>query len=106
MMLVRSLETGMNIFAVAPSSDPFRGLPKDSRIDFVAMVPYQLQVAMSSPQGIERLNRINTVLVGGATIAAAWQHAIQQLTCRVFSTYGMTETLSHIALQRLNGTNL
>jgi O-succinylbenzoic acid--CoA ligase len=103
MMLVRSFVTGMNIVAVEPSANPFDSIQPDLRIDFAAIVPYQLQAILASPSGINKLNNLKAILVGGATVSAKVKALLHPLRCPVYSSYGMTETISHIALQRLNG---
>jgi O-succinylbenzoic acid--CoA ligase len=102
MMLVRSLLAGMNIVAVIPSADPFSGLDDNIKIDFTALVPYQLQAILSSAQSRRKLNRLKAVLIGGAETDPQTQKKITRLKPAVYSTYGMTETISHIALQKLN----
>ena len=102
MMLVRGMELGLTMHIVAPSSQPFAALSDDVAIDFVAMVPLQLQTILDTQQD-ERLNSLKAILVGGAPVGDTLGDAIQRLNVPVFSTYGMTETVSHVALRRLNG---
>lgn len=104
MMIVRSLETGMNMIIVEPSSNPLEKVEEDDTIDFTALVPLQLETILKSPQR-EKLNKIKNVLIGGAAINPKTIKELEGLTCSLFATYGMTETLSHIALQKLNGIN-
>jgi o-succinylbenzoate---CoA ligase len=104
MMIVRSLETGMNMIIVEPSSNPLEKLEEDDTIDFTALVPLQLETILKSPQR-EKLNKIKNVLIGGAAINPKTIKELEGLICSFFATYGMTETLSHIALQKLNGIN-
>ena len=100
MMLVRGLHVGMNMIWVPPTANPMTDLPRVP--DFVAMVPLQLQTVLDETP--HQLNGIHAILVGGAPVSAALEEAIRrQVTSPVYSTYGMTETLSHIALRRLNG---
>jgi O-succinylbenzoic acid--CoA ligase len=101
MMLVRSLLTGMRIVAREPSSNPLEKLPEDLRIDFAALVPYQIETLLQSPQAM-RLGAIGTIIIGGAPLSAPTAHRLAALPCRAYLTYGMTETISHIALQRLD----
>src|SRR5260221_617468 len=103
MMLVRSLIAGMNIVAVEPSSNPFETIRPDLRIDFAAIVPYQLQNILDSASGKNTLNKLKAVLVGGAPVSTKVKALLHPLQCPVYSSYGMTETISHIALQALNG---
>ncbi len=102
MMLVRSLEVGMNMIIVEPSSNPLAKIEDETSIDFTAWVPLQLESILKSEQK-EKLNNIKIALIGGAAINHKTVKEIETLPCNFFATYGMTETLSHIALQKLNG---
>jgi O-succinylbenzoic acid--CoA ligase len=99
MMLVRGLVVGMDIVVQSPSSNPF--LTLDERIDFVALVPYQLTRALNESSAT--LSKVKTVIIGGAPLSEELKIRVKQLPGRYYATYGMTETISHIALQRLNG---
>ena len=100
MMLARGLHLGMDMVWVPPAANPLVDLPKSP--DFVAMVPLQLQTALDDTPRL--LSGIHAILVGGAPVSMALEEAIRnQVTSPVYSTYGMTETLSHVALRRLNG---
>lgn len=101
MMLVRGMEIGMTLYIVPPSSQPFDSLPDDLKFDFAAFVPLQVQTLLESEN--QRLEALKVILVGGAAIGASLHAQIRSLNVAAFSTYGMTETVSHVALQRLNG---
>ncbi len=103
MMLVRSLEISMNIIAVEPCANPFERIEPNGKIDFVALVPYQIKSILNSPQRFF-LNQVQTVLVGGAPLDHSTKLALQNCKSLFFETYGMTETISHIALKQLNGS--
>jgi len=102
MMLVRSFTTGMKIIATTPVSNPLLKIPSTLEIDFVALVPYQLHEIIQRSQ-FDRLNKIKKLIVGGGSLSQHDQEKLQQVNCRVYATYGMTETISHIALQAVNG---
>lgn len=102
MMLVRSFVTGMKIIAVNPSLNPFAALPLNLKIDFVAMVPLQVHEVIRSAQG-QLLNSVKNIIVGGAPLSVETMENLSCLSGRIFETYGMTETVSHIALRRING---
>ncbi|GAA4354810.1 AMP-binding protein [Hymenobacter saemangeumensis] len=104
MMLVRGLERQMHLTIVEPQADPLALVPADAAFDFAAFVPLQLRTLLDGGQ-TPRLNRMKTILVGGATVETSLQKAIQPLTVPVYHTYGMTETCSHVALRRLNGAD-
>lgn len=102
MMLVRSLVIGMNTIATEPCADPLKDIGNE-RIDFVALVPYQVKTILQSTASLKKLDSINVVIVGGAALDQQSVDLLQSSKCRVFLTYGMTETISHIALQKING---
>ena len=72
-------------------------------VDFLAVVPMQLYNTLQCAAEAERLARVRCVIVGGGAVDEALQRRLSGMPCRVYSTYGMTETLSHIALRPLNG---
>ena len=107
MMVVRSIERKLRLFSVKPSGHPLsdESLSKmvEMDFDFVAMVPMQVYNTLQVPQERERLSRIKHLIIGGGAIDDALAEELRSLPGAVWSTYGMTETLSHIALRRLNG---
>lgn len=107
MMVVRSIERKLRLFSVKPSGHPLsdESLTKmvEMDFDFVAMVPMQVYNTLQVPQERERLSRIKHLIIGGGAIDDALAEELRSLPGAVWNTYGMTETLSHIALRRLNG---
>jgi O-succinylbenzoic acid--CoA ligase len=104
MMLVRSLEVGMNLHVIEPSANPFDTLPEDVTIDFTALVPYQVQSLLTSKHK-EKFSSTKVVLIGGAALSNSLRENLKSMHGSFYATYGMTETLSHIALQKLNGSD-
>jgi O-succinylbenzoic acid--CoA ligase len=102
MMLVRSFVTNMKIVAVTPSSNPFSELEPNCKIDFMAVVPLQLNEIVHSNTSFW-LNQVKKIIVGGAEVSSDLQKKLAPFSSEIFATYGMTETISHIALQHLNG---
>lgn len=102
MMVVRSLQRGLQLTTVRPSSHPLADdtLPN---FTFAAMVPMQVYNTLKVPRERERLIHIRHLIIGGGAISDELAQMIKPLPNAVWSTYGMTETLSHIALRRLNG---
>lgn len=72
-------------------------------IGFAAMVPMQVYNSLQVPEERERLMSIRHLIIGGGAIDDALAAELRTFPNAVWSTYGMTETLSHIALRRLNG---
>ncbi len=75
----------------------------DTPLRFAAMIPLQVYNTLQVPEERERLCRTDILIIGGGAIDHELEARIQELPIHVYSTYGMTETLSHIALRRLNG---
>lgn len=107
MMVVRSLERGMKLVTVPPSGHPYADLPAEfqalGRITFAAMVPLQVYNALQVPEETEWLRSIDHLIIGGGAIDERVAQQLRTFPKHVWSTYGMTETLSHIALRRLSG---
>lgn len=104
MMLVRSLITGLRILAVEPSANPLIRVPVDKFVQFTAMVPYQINAVLESKHP-HLLNNLEKVLIGGAPLNDQDREALNRFQCECFETYGMTETVSHIALRLVNTEN-
>lgn len=105
MMLVRALEANMKIIAVEPVADPLKNLLQDVQPDFAAFVPLQLEEILKNSESVKKLNRFQSAIIGGAAVNPSLLEKIKTLSCDVYATYGMTETVSHIALQKLNGVD-
>ena len=106
MMVVRALERKLKLVTVPPSGHPLADLsPQLSVLSFAAMVPMQVYNALQVPAECERLKQIRHLIIGGGAIDDALAAALKSFPHHVWSTYGMTETLSHIALRKLNGAD-
>lgn len=106
MMVVRSMERGLKLFTVEPSGHPLNHsqlATDDCQIDFAAMVPLQVYNTLQVPEERKRLLQIRHLIIGGGAIDEALGAELKNFPNAVWSTYGMTETLSHIALRRLSG---
>jgi o-succinylbenzoate---CoA ligase len=101
MMVVRSLINSMPIIAIEPSSNPFLTI-SDQTADFAAMVPLQVYDVVRS-QKRTWLDRLKVLIIGGGAPDRETVELLQPYSCICYSTYGMTETISHIALRQLNG---
>lgn len=100
MMLVRAMVLGLELDYVSPSSNPLADVSKS--YDFCAVVPLQLE------NSLDALGRIKTLIVGGAALSRKVQEqeqarlpAGQVQETQIFEAYGMTETITHIALKKV-----
>lgn len=113
MVVVRSIERHLHLISVSPSGHPLKnidlkdinGKDVNGEINFAAMVPMQVYNTLQVPEERERLTHIRHLIIGGGAIDASLEKELQALpgNIAIWSTYGMTETLSHIALRRING---
>ena len=93
MMFVRGLILGLDMDLVEPSSNPV--VKSDVKYDFVAMLPMQVQ------NSIGKLKNVKKLIIGGSKINNELVKELSTLKTQVFETYGMTETLTHIAAKNI-----
>ena len=108
MVVVRSIERHLHLISVSPSGHPLKDVnlkEVNGEITFAAMVPMQVYNTLQVPEERERLSHIRHLIIGGGAIDASLEKELRSLpgNIAIWSTYGMTETLSHIALRRING---
>ena len=108
MVVVRSIERHLHLISVSPSGHPLKDVnlkEVNGEITFAAMVPMQVYNTLQVPEERERLCHIRHLIIGGGAIDASLEKELRSLpgNIAIWSTYGMTETLSHIALRRING---
>ena len=101
MVVVRSLVWGLRLMAVEPSGHPLKGLTESPT--FAAMVPMQVYNSLKVEEERRLLRDIKHLIIGGGAINRDMAEELRGFPNAVWSTYGMTETLSHIALRRLSG---
>jgi len=99
MMLVRSMVYGWNLTVARPTSTPLSALT--SPYDFAAFTPMQLATLNESQ--LQLLSRFGSVIIGGAAVSESLCVRLAKYCDNVYETYGMAETLSHIALRKLTG---
>lgn len=102
MMVVRALVGNLHLQLAAPSSHPLRNVP-GTLPTFLAVTPMQALATLRDDTERALFERIPRIIIGGGAISSELHAALQHCEGEVYSTYGMTETLSHIAMRRLNG---
>ena len=93
MMLVRAMILGWEIDTITPK----KTIILNKTYDFVAMTPQQVY------HSLETLPYIDTLLIGGAPIDSVLEEQLQQYNTKCYASYGMTETITHVALRKING---
>ena len=94
MMFVRAYVLGLELDCIKPSSNPLEAVL--GSYDFCAMVPLQLE------NSIEYLHHIKTLIVGGAKLSNGLKSKLINSPSTVYETFGMTETVSHIAVKNIS----
>ena len=97
MMLVRAIERKLKVIISVPSSTP----EISENVEFCAMTPLQVQ------NSLDKIHFIKNLIIGGAAVS---ENLKSQLTSsiqhpasnKIYETYGMSETLSHIALKQIS----
>jgi O-succinylbenzoic acid--CoA ligase len=101
MMVVRAIVGKMDLVTIDPSLDT--DILLNNTFDLGAMVPNQVFKLLESPRGKEMIENIRHLLIGGSSVQANLEEQLIGLNNHVVSTYGMTETASHIAIRGLSG---
>ena len=93
MMLIRAMILGLELDLISPSKNPFH--KNNKNYDFVAMTPIQAFHSLAN------MSQVKLLIVGGAFVSKSLQNALQKTNVRAYETYGMTETLSDIAVREM-----
>lgn len=101
MMVVRSLVAGLNLVVRPASGHPLSDV--EVPLKFAAMVPLQVYNTLRVPAERKRLEHTDILIIGGGAVDDSLEAELKTIPIAAYSTYGMTETLSHTALRRLNG---
>ncbi len=96
MMIVRALYSQLNLIYIQPTQHPMAGLNPEIRINFAPFTPMQLSDAKDK-------GNIDTILLGGGPVSLELELKLQSWKAAIYHGFGMTETLSHIALRRITG---
>jgi O-succinylbenzoic acid--CoA ligase len=101
MMIVRSIEARLKLICIEPGLYPINMLDED--IDFTAMIPTQVKNSITNKYSF---NRVAKLLIGGGSVSNDLKAKLQHFNTQAWASYGMTETITHIALAKLNGDDL
>jgi len=102
MLWVRALLGNWNVHLLKPKGH-FNVKKLWPHYDFSAMVPLQVSNTLKDQDAQEVLNKFDQIIIGGAAVSKGLENQLQSIKATCYSTFGMTETISHIALKQLNG---
>ncbi|MEN8124645.1 MAG: AMP-binding protein [Bacteroidota bacterium] len=94
MMLVRALVLGWHLDVIEATTNPLKNV--DRKYDFSAMVPLQLY------NSLDNIHWIKKIIIGGGAVSDDLISKIKTIPTEVYASYGMTETITHIAVKPLN----
>lgn len=103
MLVVRALVASLDLYCVPSSAHPLQDFAFSP--SFVPMTPQQAWGCLETPEEVELLRGIRHILLGGMAVTADLQARLADFPHAIWSSYGMTETLSHIALRKVNGAD-
>ncbi len=101
MMVVRAFTGQLDLYCIEPKLYPYSEWTPD--LHFAAMTPAQVEKLLETTEGTAFLNRIEKLLLGGSALSVPLEEKLQSLKTKVWHSYGMTETLTHVALRKVNG---
>jgi len=108
MMVLRARHLGMELWVLEPQIQPFQSMEKYRSLFFstgksvlYAFVPAQLDAIKQDPTSYPFLHRAKAILIGGAPMAPSLTNWVMEQNMPFYATYGMTETVSHVAIQQL-----
>lgn len=110
LMIIRAIELGAELIVISPEGNLLDNigrhkyhLARNMGKNFFAFVPMQLEKLLIKPEAVELLNTARAIILGGAPLGQKLSAQIQQIKSPVYATYGMTETVTHLAIKRSNG---
>jgi len=103
MMIVRSIIGELNLYVISPSSNPLKRNDLIFDFDLASFVPYQITEILNDTISGDNFRKIRNVLIGGADISEILIRKMRTYENKIYQTFGMTETVSHIALKRISG---
>ncbi len=96
MMVVRAFVGGFNLLLQEPVGNPLAYI--DKKVDFAALVPLQVS---NSVDDINSGLKVGNIIIGGGAVSGELADKIKNAKSICYETYGMTETVSHVAIRRL-----
>jgi len=104
LMLVRALLHEMKIVVAPLSANPLKEINKiPTPIKLAAFVPYQVNEILKDESSKIIYETIENVIIGGAEISHDLELKVAALKNKNYSSFAMTETLTHFALRKIDG---
>ncbi len=98
MMIARALVLNCSCTLIPPSSEILDQIAHHHPYTFASFVPLQLH---NIQLNADKYRQFKNVLVGGSSLPKSVEEQLSIFPNRTYHTYGMTETLSHVALRQI-----
>ncbi|MDG5799876.1 AMP-binding protein [Marinilabiliaceae bacterium ANBcel2] len=98
MMVIRAIVGSLNLICVEPAANPLNKLNR--KVEFAAFTPMQMINILKSKK---KHNLLTKVIIGGGKTDSDLNSKLQDVPFDAWESYGMTETLTHVALRKING---
>lgn len=105
MMLIRAMELDWEIVLIPPCSNPLLNLPPKFSFDFTPLAPMQLSEILAHTETSGSLKKLGKILLGGVGLTNEQNEVFGNLPIDLYMGYGMTETVSHVALRRISNSH-
>ncbi len=100
MLLIRAMMVQCKISFINPSLHPLKAIDAKHPFTVASFVPSQVHDIIEGQREFNKLNQFSKILIGGAAISFPLEKMMANMPPHIYHTYGMTETLSHVALRR------
>lgn len=97
MMLIRTMVLGLDLVVSEPQVSAI--IKQKGLFKFCAMTPLQVSKILEIDSAF--FDRIEILIIGGGQIDRQLENELVHLRTNCFATFGMTETISHIALRKI-----
>lgn len=101
MMIARSIIGELNLYIADNEAIP--SIPEGVDLHFAAVVPYQMHAIVQDPEATEKWKKVKKIIIGGGQVDPRLEAELKKWPNEIYESFGMTETISHIALRRISG---
>ena len=100
LMMARVLVSGASLTWLEPALNPLADIDSHD-ISFAAFTPAQVATILNNDDTREKFSKIRQVIIGGGEISTQLETELATFPHAIYATYGMTETLTHVAVRKI-----
>jgi O-succinylbenzoic acid--CoA ligase len=102
MMIARTIIGDLDLYITDNTAKP--ELPSGINMSFAAVVPYQMSSISKDVEATARWQKVEKIIIGGGHVDNTLEAKLREWPNEIYESFGMTETISHVALRRISGT--